>query len=130
MIGSGHVGETSTYACLCVFCVHSCMFLCVCVWVCVRDNPGESCSLKENRCRFTYVEGPQPVMRLAGWDLFFTATGRCIFNKCLELGWGVWGLALREPQDKGKRGPRQPGPYGSRVAYRLHWPFIGYGTQL
>lgn len=35
----------------------------------MRDNPGESLSLKGNRCRFTYVEGPQPVMRLAGWDL-------------------------------------------------------------
>lgn len=68
LIGSGHVGETSTYVCLCVF-VRVCMSVCVCVWVCVRDNPGESLSLKGNRCRFTYVEGPQPVMRLAGWDL-------------------------------------------------------------
>lgn len=35
----------------------------------MRFNPRESLSLKGNRCRFTYVEGPQPVMRLAGWDL-------------------------------------------------------------
>lgn len=35
----------------------------------MRDNPGESLSLKGNRCRFTYVEGPQPVMRLTGRDL-------------------------------------------------------------
>ena len=70
LIGSGHVGETSTYVCahVCV-CLCVCMSMCVCVWVCVRDNPGESLSLKGNRCRFTYVEGPQPVMRLAGWDL-------------------------------------------------------------
>ena len=124
VIGSGHVGD---YLCVCL-CVRSC--LCVCVWVCVRDNPGESLSLKGNRCRFTYVEGPQPVMRLAGLGSFFTATGRCIFNKCLELGWGVRGSALREPRDKGKRGPWQAGPYGNRVAYRLHWPFIGCGTGL
>lgn len=38
--------------------------------VCVRDNPAESLSLKGNRCRFAYVEAPQPVMRLTGWDLF------------------------------------------------------------
>lgn len=50
---------------MCVFCVRAG----VRVWVCVRDNPGESLSLKGNRCRFTYVEGPQPVMRLTGWDL-------------------------------------------------------------
>lgn len=55
---------------MCVFvCLRAPMSMCVCVWVCVRDNPGESLSLKGNRCRFTYVEGPQPVMRLAGWDL-------------------------------------------------------------
>lgn len=71
----------------------------------MRDNPGESLSLKGNRCRFTYVEGPQPVMRLTGWDLSSQQLGRCIFNKCLELGWGVQGLALREPRDKGRRGP-------------------------
>lgn len=44
-----------------------CISMCVCV--CVRDNPAESRSLKGNRCRFTYVEGPQPVMRLVGLDL-------------------------------------------------------------
>lgn len=46
-----------------------CACRCVCNWVCVQDNPGESPSLKGNRCRFTYVEGPQPVMRLTRWDL-------------------------------------------------------------
>lgn len=52
-------------------CVHMIAhaYLCVCVWVCMRDNPAESLSLKGNRCRFTYVEGPQSVMRLTGWDL-------------------------------------------------------------
>lgn len=64
LIGSGHEGEMSTYVCLCM-----CVRVCACVWFCVPDNPGESLSLKGNRCRFTYVEGPQPVMRLAGWDL-------------------------------------------------------------
>lgn len=49
-------------------CLSGRAFSCVCVWVCVRDNPGESLSLKGNRCRFTYVEGPKPVMRLAGLD--------------------------------------------------------------
>lgn len=53
------------FVCVCVFWVR----VGVRVWVCVRDNPGESLSLKGNRCRFTYVEGPQPVMRLTGWDL-------------------------------------------------------------
>lgn len=48
-------------------CDRTCVF--VCVWVCMRDNPAESLSLKGNRCRFTYVEGPQSVMRLTGWDL-------------------------------------------------------------
>lgn len=57
-------GYLSVSVCVCL---RACP--CVCVWVCVRDNPGESLSLKGNRCRFTYVEGPQPVMRLTGWDL-------------------------------------------------------------
>lgn len=48
-------------------CGGTCVF--VCVWVCMWDNPAESLSLKGNRCRFTYVEGPQSVMRLTGWDL-------------------------------------------------------------
>lgn len=52
-----------------LMCVCACVRVCACVWFCVPDNPGESLSLKGNRCRFTYVEGPQPVMRLAGWDL-------------------------------------------------------------
>lgn len=58
-----------------LMCVRACVSMCLCVcmsmcvWVCVQDNPGESLSLKGNRCRFTYVEGPQPVMRLAGRDL-------------------------------------------------------------
>lgn len=60
-------GRLLMCVCVCVQWCTSCV--CVCVWVCVRDNPGESLSLKGNRCRFTYVEGPQPVMRLAGWDL-------------------------------------------------------------
>lgn len=63
LIGSDHVGEyLYMFAC-------ACTSVCVCACVCVQFNPWESLSLKENRCRFTYVEGPQPVMRLAGWDL-------------------------------------------------------------
>lgn len=63
LIGTCLVRETRTV-----------LFLCVCMHihvsgVCVRDNPSESLSLKGNRCRFTYVEGPEPVMRLAGRDL-------------------------------------------------------------
>lgn len=68
LIGMGHVGGWH----LCVFSVCIYVLVYLCIWdverVCVRDNPGESPSLKENRCRFTYVEGPQPVMRLAAWD--------------------------------------------------------------
>lgn len=58
---------------MCVFSVSIYVLVYLCIWdferVCVQDNPGESPSLKGNRCRFTYVEGPQSVMRLAAWEL-------------------------------------------------------------
>lgn len=58
----------------------------------MRDNPGESLSLKENRCRFTYVEAPQSVMRLSGSELFsWQLEGAYLINALsLSAACGAW----------------------------------------
>ena len=85
LIGGGHVGVGGACVYLCV-CVHVCVCVCVCVCLvclCVGGNPGESPPLKGNRCRFTYVEGPLPLMRLAGWGLSSQPLeGAYLINAC------------------------------------------------